>query len=41
MNESPEPLTEALTPREIEVLRLLAEGLGTKMLSIRQDIVPI
>lgn len=29
-SEAPEVLPEALTPREIEVLRLLAEGLGNK-----------
>ena len=34
-SESPEVLPEALTPRETEVLRLLAEGLGNKDIASR------
>ncbi len=35
---SPEPLVEPLTPREQEVLALLAEGLGNKALALRLGI---
>jgi len=38
MNESLETLLEPLTPREIEVLRLLAEGLGNKGIASRLEI---
>jgi NarL family two-component system response regulator YdfI len=34
-SESPEVLPEPLTPRETEVLRLLAEGLGNKDIASR------
>jgi len=34
----PESLSEALTPRELEVLRLLAEGLPNKAIALRLDI---
>jgi NarL family two-component system response regulator YdfI len=34
-NEAPEVLPEALTPREIEVLRLVAEGAGNKEIASR------
>jgi DNA-binding NarL/FixJ family response regulator len=37
-NEIPDALPEALTPREIEVLRLLAEGLGNKEIAVRLGI---
>jgi DNA-binding NarL/FixJ family response regulator len=37
-NEIPDALPEALTPREIEVLRLLAEGLGNKEIAARLGI---
>jgi DNA-binding NarL/FixJ family response regulator len=35
---APEPLIEALTPRELEVLQLLAEGLSNKAIAYRLDI---
>ena len=35
VNESPETLLEPLTPREIEVLRAMAEGLGNKEIASR------
>jgi two-component system, NarL family, response regulator YdfI len=38
MNESLETLPEALTPREIEVLRSMAEGLGNKEIAGRLGI---
>jgi DNA-binding NarL/FixJ family response regulator len=34
-NETPEKLLEALTPREIQVLRAMAEGLGNKEIAVR------
>jgi DNA-binding NarL/FixJ family response regulator len=34
----PEPLAEPLTPRELEVLQLLAEGLANKMIARQLDI---
>jgi DNA-binding NarL/FixJ family response regulator len=34
----PESFTEQLTPREIEVLRLLADGLGNKDIAMKLDI---
>jgi NarL family two-component system response regulator YdfI len=37
-NEAPEDLPEGLTPREIEVLRLLAEGLGNKEIASRLSV---
>lgn len=37
-NEATEALPEALTPREIEVLRLLAEGLGNKDIASRLSV---
>jgi DNA-binding NarL/FixJ family response regulator len=36
--EHPPPPTEALTPRELEVLQLLAEGLPNKTIARRLDI---
>jgi DNA-binding NarL/FixJ family response regulator len=38
MHEPPEALPEALTPREIEVLRAMAEGLGNKEIASRLGI---
>lgn len=38
VNETPGRLPEALTPREIEVLRAMAEGLGNKEIAARLDI---
>jgi two-component system, NarL family, response regulator YdfI len=38
MNESPEILPESLTPREVDVLRLLAEGRGNKEIGSRLSI---
>jgi two-component system, NarL family, response regulator YdfI len=38
LNESPEQLAEPLTPREIDILRVLAEGLGNKEIAARLGI---
>ena len=38
VRELPEPSSQALTPREVEVLRMLAEGLGNKTIAWRLGI---
>ena len=38
LQSAPSPLVEALTPRELEVLQLLAEGLPNKTIARRLDI---